>query len=67
MIEKKKTLAALQTVVVALAPLDPEARRQVMEATHALLEIGSGCDQGHDQGRYLGRDQRRPDRKKSRR
>lgn len=55
MIEKKKTLAALQTVVVALAPLDPEARRQVMEATHALLEIGAGRNQG--------RDERRPDRK----
>lgn len=48
MIEKKKTLAALQTVVVALAPLDPEARRQVMEATHALLEISAGRSQGKD-------------------
>lgn len=48
MIEKKKTLAALQTVVVALAPLDPEARRQVMEATHALLEISAGRGQGRD-------------------
>lgn len=38
----KKILAALDKVVTALAPLDPEARRQVIEATHTLLEIGKG-------------------------
>lgn len=38
----KKTLAALEKVIIALAPLDPESRRQVIEATHALVEIGAG-------------------------
>ena len=38
----KKTLAALEKVIVALAPLDPESRRQVIEATHTLIEIGAG-------------------------
>lgn len=38
----KKTLAALEKVIVALAPLDPESRRQVIEATHTLVEIGRG-------------------------
>jgi len=45
---QKKTLAALEKVVSALAPLDPEARRQVIEATHNLVEIGMGR-QGGDQ------------------
>jgi len=39
---QKKTLAALEKVVSALAPLDPESRRRVVEATHTLLEIGAG-------------------------
>lgn len=39
---QKKTLAALEKVVSALAPLDPENRRRVIEATHTLLEIGAG-------------------------
>ena len=43
----KKTLAALEKVIMALAPLDPEARRQVIEATHNLVEIGRGR-QGQD-------------------
>ena len=43
----KKTLAALEKVISALAPLDPEARRQVIEATHTLVEIGRGR-QGQD-------------------
>ncbi len=43
----KKTLAALEKVIVALAPLDPESRRQVIEATHTLIEIGRGR-QGQD-------------------
>ena len=38
----KKILAALDKVVTALAPLDPEGRRQVIEAAHTLLEIGKG-------------------------
>jgi hypothetical protein len=42
----KKILAALEKVVTALAPLDPEARRQVIEATHTLIEIGSGRQGG---------------------
>lgn len=45
---QKKTLAALEKVVSALAPLDPEARRQVVEATHMLVEIGAGRRQGQD-------------------
>lgn len=37
-----KTFAALEKVVLALGPLDPEQRRQVIEAAHALVEIGAG-------------------------
>ena len=47
---QKKTLAALEKVITALAPLDPESRRQVIEATHTLVEIGSGR-QGGDEPR----------------
>jgi hypothetical protein len=39
---ENKTLKALAAVVAALAPLDPEARRRALEATHALLEISPG-------------------------
>jgi hypothetical protein len=46
---QKKTLAALQKVIMALAPLDPESRRQVIEATHDLVEIGVGRRQGQDE------------------
>ncbi|MDP3541477.1 MAG: hypothetical protein Q8T11_03290 [Elusimicrobiota bacterium] len=45
---QKKTLAALEKVIMALAPLDPESRRQVVEATHNLIEIGMGRRQGQD-------------------
>ena len=45
---QKKTLAALEKVIMALAPLGPEARRQVIEATHNLVEIGMGRRQGQD-------------------
>ncbi|MDD5303218.1 MAG: hypothetical protein PHS14_08930 [Elusimicrobia bacterium] len=45
---QKKTLAALEKVITALAPLDPESRRQVIEATHNLIEIGMGRRQGQD-------------------
>ena len=43
---QKKTLAALEKVIMALAPLDPESRRQVIEATHNLVEIGMGRQGG---------------------
>lgn len=43
---QKKTLAALEKVITALAPLDPEARRQVIAATHDLVEIGAGRQGG---------------------
>lgn len=46
---QKKTLAALEKVIMALAPLDPESRRQVIEATHNLIEIGMGRRQGQDE------------------
>ena len=46
---QKKTLAALEKVIMALAPLDPESRRQVIEATHNLVEIGMGRRQGQDE------------------
>ena len=39
---QKKTLAALEKVIMALAPLDPESRRQVIEAPHPLVELGMG-------------------------
>ena len=42
----KKTLAALEKVIMALAPLNPESRRQVTEATHNLVEIGMGRQGG---------------------
>ncbi len=44
-----KTLKALEKVIMALGPLDPEARRQVIQATHTLIEIGPGRRQGMDQ------------------
>jgi hypothetical protein len=43
---QKKTLAALEKVILALSPLDPESRRQVIEATHNLVEIGMGRQGG---------------------
>jgi hypothetical protein len=39
---ERKVLAALETVVYALAPLDPESRRRVVEALHTLLPVGLG-------------------------
>ena len=38
----KPQLKALQSVHAALSPLDPEGRRKVIEAIHALLEISAG-------------------------
>lgn len=37
-----KTMKALVTVLEALGPLKPEARRQVMEATHTLIDVAPG-------------------------
>jgi hypothetical protein len=37
-----KTLKALSAVVSALSELDPESRRRVIEAVHALLPISAG-------------------------
>lgn len=38
----KKLTAAFEKTVVALLPLSPEERRRVIEAVHALIEIGAG-------------------------
>ncbi len=38
---------ALEATLAALAPLDPESRRRVIEAAHALVPIGAGT-QGAD-------------------
>jgi len=43
----QKTMKSLSAVVAALAPLDPESRRRVLEAAHALLEVSPGR-QGRD-------------------
>lgn len=44
--DPKGLVKAFAAVVVALAPLDPEGRRRVIEATHAMLPIGSGTQGG---------------------
>ena len=41
-----RVLKALERVHAALEPLDPEQRRQVVEAAHALLEISAGKQGG---------------------
>lgn len=46
--DQKKLVSAFSSVVAALAPLDPESRRRVLEATHAMLDIGPGEKQGRD-------------------
>jgi hypothetical protein len=49
--------------VVALLPLSPEERRRVIEAVHALIEIGPGRRQNADAkapGREPGRRPSRP-------
>jgi hypothetical protein len=44
-----KTLtAAFEKTAAALLPLAPEERRRVLEAVHALLEIGPGRRQNAD-------------------
>ncbi len=45
----KKLTAAFEKTVVALLPLDPEERRRVIEAVHALIEIGPGRRQNADE------------------
>ena len=59
----KKLTAAFEKTVVALLPLDPEERRRVIEAVHALIEIGAGRRQNAD-GKTSGRE---PARKAARR
>lgn len=44
----RKLVSAFAAVVAALAPLDPESRRRVLEATHAMLPVGKGEGQGRD-------------------
>lgn len=41
--------AALERVIAALAPLNPEERRKVVEAVHALLPISPGSRQEQGQ------------------
>jgi hypothetical protein len=41
-VPERRVLAALEAVVRAMEPLDPESRRRVVEALHALLPIGEG-------------------------
>ena len=45
----KKLTSAFEKTVVALLPLAPEERRRVIEAVHALIEIGPGRRQGADE------------------
>lgn len=48
MMDSRKLVAAFAAVVAALAPLDPESRRRVIEAAHSMLPIGKGRAQGQD-------------------
>jgi hypothetical protein len=59
--DSKKLVSAFASVVAALAPLDPESRRRVLEATHAMLPVGAGEKQGQDRkgGRTSARRRRR--------
>ncbi len=59
----KKTLAALEKVIMALAPLDPESRRQVIVATHNLIEIGMGR-QGEDRPQPKSKPKNKPAKRK---
>ena len=45
----KKLTSAFEKTVAALLPLDPEERRRVIEAVHALIEIGAGKKQRGDE------------------
>jgi hypothetical protein len=44
----KKLTGAFEKTVVALLPLTPEERRRVIEAVHALIDIGAGQRQNAD-------------------
>jgi hypothetical protein len=44
----KSLTAAFEKTVTALLPLAPEERRRVIEAVHALIEIGPGQRQKQD-------------------
>lgn len=57
--DPRRTIAAFAAVVAALAPLDPESRRRVLEATHAMLPIGAGEGQGRDAKGARARSRRR--------
>jgi hypothetical protein len=46
----KKLTSAFEKTVVALLPLNPEERRRVIEAVHALIEIGAGTAPGGSRG-----------------
>ena len=46
-----KLTSAFEKTVLALLPLGPEERRRVIEAVHALIEIGPGKRQGGDDKR----------------
>jgi hypothetical protein len=50
---------ALEKVLAALAPLDPEGRRRVIEAVHALLPISPGKKQDQDQEKPAAKKRRR--------
>ena len=47
----KNLTSALEKTVAALLPLAPEERRRVLEAVHALIEIGSGQARGEGGGK----------------
>ncbi len=41
-LRKMPEFTALQQVCAALLPLDPEGRRKVIEAVHALMKVSAG-------------------------
>ncbi len=53
-----KTLKALVSVLKALGPLEPEARRQVIEATHTLIDVAPGKRQNQEPKQKAGRKRR---------
>ena len=46
-LRKLPEFKALEAVYCALTPLDPEGRRKVIEAIHALLKISPGKSGAH--------------------
>jgi hypothetical protein len=57
----KKLTGAFEKTVLALLPLSPEERRRVIEAVHALIEIGAGKQ--HADAKTPGRKPARPRRR----